>query len=299
MRNSEEDRKTKLPVTVDKIRCHKCGKLGHKQAKCKSGGTSGSDAQSAAVADLANRAAGNAVAAKELAADLRDAETARNAAEASLALAEAELAVARANRAVEVVRALEGHSFQVTRKTDAFPLLQKLVFGGLVMAGVGFLFWGFVLVSSLLSVMLLVWACDVLVRDDEVDILCASFSAWLDDPETDMRHDAHSLQKLKHPLPLMSRWTLSREDEDVDRSVVISGELLLQLLSGHNLSYVAEPKIVHERLFRAACLNQSVNVPKSYIAASVHNCTALVAWVAWQSQNASKLLDFVNRPQQV
>jgi hypothetical protein len=133
--------------------------------------------------------------------------------------------------------------------------------------------------------------------------LTASLRLWLPDPQEDLRHDAHSLQKLKHPLPLLSWWTVrdpsKRHSEGADEEdLLVSCELLAQVLSGSNMTYSSDPKIVFDRITRAATGNQTVGIPRYMVEHSVHNQTAALAWIVWSSQRPKELLDFVRAPQQ-
>lgn len=208
----------------------------------------------------------------------------------------AELEVARARRSVEVQQRLEGACFEVVLKTsDRWWVLVVLflMVATAVGAAVAHLF-----VEAALGLIPALWWFRK-IKWTETEVLGVRFERWLPDPVQDDRADAHSLQKLKYALPMMSEWVMYRTDLDEEEVLTVSGEVLLQITCGQNMSYVAKPEIVFERLFRAACGIQTVNVPKYLVGQSVHNHTALVAWVDWQSQRAQRLLDFAMRPSPV
>jgi len=288
------------------MRCHRCGKQGHKQTQCRAGGPSPAGGEKdKALSDAVARADGNAIAASELSGDLKKASE-------SLAAAEAELHVMRTKRRAEVALAFANVCFRVKLSDIAddrhwawrvlslvyHVLLYVLAFCAIVIpaGSVAYLAGGW---KTPIAAVLYVGFCGwwFWPRRTRWE-LRATLLSWREDPVDDMRQDAHSLQKLKHALPLLCTWKLERDDKTKPRYLTVSGELLMQVLSGHNQSYIAGSAIVHRRMFDAACRNQTVNVPKTILGQSVHNNTALVAWICWQSQQSEKLLDFAIRPHQ-
>jgi len=278
--------------------------------QCRSGGAAGGKLEEG-VKQMADQMSGSQIAAADAVREAKEATRRAEEAERENKKLLGELEVSRAKRVKVVTDTLEGAHFTVGAVEvgrNAMWWVWTLLFVLWCLNTVCAVVWGveyegmersaFGRLVAVAIMLVSLFCCYMRLTStrETVPELEAQFMGWLPDPEEDRRHDAHSLQKLKHALPLMSQWRLARGERS--EVVYVSGELFLQLLSGPNLSYVADAATVRDRLFRAAVGNQTVNVPREFIRGSVHNHTALVAWVAWQSQRASELLDFATHPQQ-